>query len=275
MTPPSPEFYSQWRDARLTEALHDTPSSPPPERLLQAIWQHQRLHRDALQTIEGLPLRVLHPGFLNHEAGPDFYQAVIQVGENPPAAGDVEVDPLATDWYSHGHATNPAFAGVILHVIWNGPAKTALPTLRIQPHSDAPIKDLAAWQETEPPYPVEYTGQCYAPLSKLTLDSQDNLLRQAALVRLKTKSESFTRLAHCHGWDAALWRGLFRALGYKHNTWPMQNLAERLPALRALGPTNSCGWQARLLGLSGLLTDDLPGQTPASRQPSCSPSCSA
>ena len=46
----------------------------------------------------------------------------------------------------------------------------------------------------------------------------------------------------------------------------MQTLVEHLPALYTLGPTNSRGWQARLLGLSGLLTDDLPSQTPAARQ---------
>ena len=28
------------------------------------------------------------------------------------------------------------------------------------------------------------------------------------------------------GWEAALWERLFRAIGYKNNIWPMQNLAE-------------------------------------------------
>ena len=53
-----------------------------------------------------------------------------------------------------------------------------------------------------------------------------------------------------------MWEGLFRALGYKHNTWPMHCLAERrgrwLPA-RA----SSLGLQARLLGIGGLLPPEL------------------
>jgi uncharacterized protein DUF2851 len=58
-----------------------------------------------------------------------------------------------------------------------------------------------------------------------------------------------------------LWEGLFRALGYKHNVWPMQRLAE----LRPRWVAGVCGnaqfeIQARLLGLSGLLPTELTGK---------------
>lgn len=266
VNPPSPVFYSQWRSGRIADVLCDAPVRPPPERLLQSIWQHQRIHRDRLRTINGQTLRVLHPGFWNHEAGPDFHRAVVQVGDNLPFTGDIEVDPVASDWFAHGHADNPAFTGVMLHVIWNGPAKTALPTLRLQPHCDAPLNQLAAWHSTEPPFPAEYAGQCRAPLAEMSAEAQNNLLRQAALVRLQIKADIFTRHAREHGWDAALWHGLFRALGYKHNTWPMQNLAERLPAMQRSGTADAIGWQARLLGCAGLLIDNLHAQTASARR---------
>jgi Protein of unknown function (DUF2851) len=58
------------------------------------------------------------------------------------------------------------------------------------------------------------------------------------------------------GWDQALWEGLFRALGYKHNTWPMQCLAEQRQ--RWESPRISpLALQARLLGISGLLPSEL------------------
>ena len=53
-----------------------------------------------------------------------------------------------------------------------------------------------------------------------------------------------------------LWEGLFRALGYKHNVWPMQNLAESR-ARWARGADSAFGLQARLLGISGLLPAEL------------------
>ena len=136
-------FYSQWRLAGTTARVRDARSGPPPERLLQALWQRQRLQRDALRTLDGRPVRVLHPGFWNHEAGPDFRGAVIQFGNEAPIFGQVEVDPVGADWRAHGHAGNPAFAEVILHVSWNGPAHTALPTLLLQPYLDAPWAELA------------------------------------------------------------------------------------------------------------------------------------
>lgn len=42
------------------------------EYLLQVAWHYQRLLRGRLKTLDGKSVRVLHPGFKNHEAGPDF-----------------------------------------------------------------------------------------------------------------------------------------------------------------------------------------------------------
>ena len=58
------------------------------------------------------------------------------------------------------------------------------------------------------------------------------------------------------GWEQALWENLFRALGYKHNLWPMQNLAET-KSRWTRGRGFRVHIQARLLGVSGLLPDDL------------------
>ena len=53
-----------------------------------------------------------------------------------------------------------------------------------------------------------------------------------------------------------MWEGLFRALGYKHNAWPMQNLAESRP-LWSRGAKSPLAFQARLLGIGGLLPGEL------------------
>ena len=250
-------IYSQWRAQSVAAQVCETVGDTPSERLMQSIWQHQRLRREALQTTDGRAVRVLHPGFWNHEAGPDFQRAVIQVGDDFPASGDVEVDPIAADWRAHGHHANPAFEGVILHVIWNGPAKTALPTLRLQPHTDAPLAALADWQAAEPWLPIQFAGKCRAPLAELSTETQDALLSEAAAVRSQNKADDLARHARRHGWESALWHGLFRALGYKHNTWTMQNLAERLTTMRAPVPADATAWQARRLGVAGVLADEL------------------
>ena len=89
---------------------------------------------------------------------------------------------------------------------------------------------------------------------------QARILDAAARVRFQAKAEQFRARARHAGWEQSLWEGLFRALGYKHNVWPMQNLAEgRQRWMRSAEPVLAL--QARLLGLSGLLPVELPRTT--------------
>src|SRR6267142_2653464 len=97
-------FYAQWREQVLAAGLlRETQEEAPSERLLQQIWLHQRLQRDQLKSLDGTPLRVLHPGFWNREAGPDFRNAMVQLGNEPPRSGDVEIDLHLSGWHGHSH----------------------------------------------------------------------------------------------------------------------------------------------------------------------------
>lgn len=263
----APSFYAQWRLRRgMVARLHDDRDSPP-ERLLQAIWQHQRLCRDELTTLDGISVRVLHPGFGNAEGGPDFKGAVIRIGGDPPCAGDVEVDLRASGWRAHGHDRNPAFKHVLLHVVWEAERTVGgPPLLPLRPALDAPLGELSLWLEREPvkPLPEHLRGKCSAPLRVLSQRQLLELLQQAADLRLRTKAAQFQARARHVGWEQTLWEGLFRALGYKHNVWPMQCLAETLQRW-AGGAHSTQALQARLLGISGLLPGELNRVQPGDR----------
>jgi hypothetical protein len=273
----STNFYAEWRvRTGVASVLRDDRNSPP-ERLLQAIWQHQRLRRDQLRTLDGETVRVLHPGFVSVEGGPDFRGAVVQIGDAAPRSGDVEVDIRASGWRTHGHDRNPAFQNVFLHVVWDDvgvhtlvcpgketPNKLKLElqpppaTLSLRSVLDAPLGELSLWLEREPAktLPENLRGKCSAPLRELSAAQVSELLRQAAQVRFEAKAAQFQARARHAGWEQALWEGLFRALGYKHNVWPMHCLAEsreRWARAREL----PLALQARLLGLSGLLPAEL------------------
>jgi hypothetical protein len=253
-------FYAQWRvRCGVVQVLREDLESPP-ERLLQTIWQHQRLRRDQLQTLDGQALRVLHPGFRSLEGGPDFRQALVQWGDEPPRIGDVEVDLRSSGWRAHGHDRNPAFQNVILHVIWDSERSLpgAPPLLLLRPVLDAPLGELSLWLGGESPQtlPESLRGQCCAPLRQLPADQLKALLHQAAEVRLHSKAAQFQARARQAGWDQSLWEGLFRALGYKHNVWAMQRLAELRPRWQKPG-AQALNMQARLFGISGLLPVEL------------------
>jgi hypothetical protein len=188
-------FYAQWRvRSGVIPVLRDEQDSPP-ERLLQTIWQHQRLLREQLTTLDGQPVRILHPGFRSAEGGPDFRGAVVQAGDGPPQSGDVEVDLRPSGWRDHGHDRNPAFKNVILHVIWEGerPVAGAPPTLALKRALDAPLGELSLWLggEAAQELPEELRGECCAPLRTLQPSQLLDLLHQAAHVRWQSKAAQF------------------------------------------------------------------------------------
>lgn len=217
---PSTNQYARWRAQQgWAASLHETPDAPP-EKLLQSIWQQQRLQREQLKTLDGQPVRVLHPGFASVEGGPDFRGAVLQFGDAAPGSGDVEVDLRDSGWRAHGHDQNPAFKHVILHVVWDGKPSTARPpTLSLRDVLDAPLAELALQLEHHSirALPADLSGRCCAPLRELDAATVNALLREAAHVRLQNKAAQCRARARHVGWEQALWEGLFRALGYKQN----------------------------------------------------------
>jgi hypothetical protein len=260
-------FYAAWRThVSVAPVLHDE-DAVPTERLLQTIWQHQRLQRDRLQTTDGRTVRIFHPGFISVEGGPDFGNAVLQIGDDPPQSGDVEIDLRPSGWHAHGHDRNFQFQNVLLHVVWkNEAAPKAFPaaqanrpiTLVLKDILDAPLTELNLSLENEPPrsLPESLRGKCCAPLRELDDAQLTELLREAARVRFEAKAALFRARARHVGWEQALWEQMFRALGYKHNAWPMQHLAESKSQWRR-GADTVLELQARLLGTSGLLPDEL------------------
>ena len=257
---PAENFYAAWRTRFVAPpVLHDE-SGVPTERLLQAIWQHQRLRRDQLKTTDGQSVRIFHPGFISVEGGPDFGNAVLQIGDSPPCSGDVEIDLHSSGWRAHGHDRNPNFENVRLHVVWEslGVPKKHPPTLALKSFLDAPLAELSLSLENEPlrSLPETLRGKCSSPLRELGETQLTELLQAAARVRFQFKAEQFRARARHVGWELALWENLFRALGYKHNVWPMQHLAE-LKSRWSHGANSAFELQTRLLGVSGLLPDEL------------------
>ena len=225
---------------------------------MQNIWHHQRIRRDDLVLLDGRPLKVLHPGFWNHGAGPDFSGAVVQFASGAPVTGDIEVDLDSTGWHGHGHDRNLNFAKVKLHVVWEGDTKTSLPTLALKSFIDAPLAELALWlaSDTAKSYPPQLLGQCAAPLRDFSAAQMEQLLNEAALVRFQRKAHDLQARARQAGWEQALWEGMLRGLGYKQNVWPMQRLGELRSRISAR-KSSVVETQARLLGVSGLLPNEL------------------
>jgi hypothetical protein len=259
VTPSRNNFYANWRQSCRALTAFREDGDLPPERLLQSIWHHQRLRRDELKLIDGRTLRVLHPGFWNHGAGPDFRDSVLQIESDAPFSCDVEIDLQASGWHAHAHDRNPNFTNVRLHVLWAAEANSVFPTLTLKGVLDAPLAEIALWLGTDAAkrFPDELLGQCASPLRDLSDEQLEVLLNEAALVRMQSKAMEIHARARQCGWEQALWEGMLRALGYKQNVWPMQRIGELRARLCDGGTLGAEQLQSRLLGVSGLLPTDV------------------
>ncbi len=229
------------------------------EKWMYPFWAHQRLKVDFLQTIDGTPIKVLHPGFSNLESGPDFKNAFIAIGDNPPRQCDVELDIDASNWQQHAHHLNPSFKHVALQVVWNKPkdflSADGRAILHLREFLDSPLEELLEWENSDEAndIPDNTLGKCASFFQNFSETECNSLYKQAALIRIKSKSLSIAATARIYGWEQALLIHLLRGLGYKQNAWPMQKLGELMPSLNV--PLENM--QALLLGIAGIIPQKL------------------
>jgi hypothetical protein len=228
------------------------------ERFLQILWNEQRL-TPILRTVDAQLVEVISPGTWNVEGGPDFRNAVVRIGGRL-CRGAVEVHGRAADWFRHGHEQNPAYAEVILHVVWQAGdrhASPALPCLELRAHLEAPLRDLfEELQATVYPYARQVSPGVCAMRWAMTDDATvQRLLRTAALARFEDKTLRLQRHAVAVGPAQAAYEALFEALGYKANRVPFRALARQVPLQRLRQLPDHPAREAILFGAAGLLPD--------------------
>ncbi|MDX1314863.1 MAG: DUF2851 family protein, partial [Eudoraea sp.] len=107
------------------------------ESLLHGLWEQQRLPFFGLKLSSGEELQIWDPGKLNTNAGPDFIDARIAIGQTL-WVGHVEMHLKSSDWNAHGHTNDANYQNVILHVVWEddkpilGYHNSAIPTLQLK-----------------------------------------------------------------------------------------------------------------------------------------------
>src|SRR5436190_15371162 len=86
------------------------------EDFLHHLWKFKLYNRLKLKTTDGETVEVVNTGQHNTDAGPDFFNAKVKVG-NTLWAGNVEIHLKSSDWKKHSHHLDGAYKNVILHVV--------------------------------------------------------------------------------------------------------------------------------------------------------------
>ena len=234
-----------------------------PELELQALWFSGAFGRN-FRTTTGKAVRIIQFGEWNRGAGPDFIQTAVEV-DGELVTGPLELDPLASDWDSHGHAENPAFREVVLHVVFRPDARRMF--TRTVDHREVPQVVITEMQLSDAlnrplrEVAIAHPGRCVTPLKHLPAGAIERLLGEAALHRAATKAARWLRMEDAHGRDAALFQATAETLGYGGNALSMRLLAQRapLPLLKAEGEAA----ESILFGTAGFLSADQHDLSPA------------
>lgn len=219
------------------------------------LWQASPWGARLLRTTAGEQIQIVYPGRRNLGPGPDFLDAIIALDGRRVRHGHVEIHTATSAWRAHGHAADPAYHSVMLHVVWEDDG----------PVAGGPLRTLALGPHFPQGMPEEYVARHlpdFQPCADLHTKSDamtvGMLFGALGERRLRTKAEIMLAAIEHDGPAQALYAALLDALGYSQNREPFRQLAEGLPwsvveSLLRAGSDAAHHGEALFLGAAGLL----------------------
>ncbi|MFN4299165.1 MAG: DUF2851 family protein [Thermaurantimonas sp.] len=226
------------------------------ESVLHFVWKNRLFKPLLLKTFDGKPVEILHPGYQNHDSGPDFQNARIRI-DGQLWAGNVEIHVHASQWRQHGHHLDQAYRNVVLHVVHS------VDIFPLDP-SEPPILELKNYLEPEIVNKAENlltsTDEiaCANQIKNVDDKTKMAMISRAAIERLEQKQLEKSEVLASLDYDYHKWllSEVFKAFGLKANTQPMQSLAIRVPLSKVVQLADErLSIEALLYGLASLLPD--------------------
>ncbi|MBV8087289.1 MAG: DUF2851 family protein, partial [Chloroflexi bacterium] len=228
------------------------------EAWLAGVWARQAFDRRELRTTSGLDFQVVYPGLQVGGAGPDFRDAILALPDGRLVRGDVEIHLHSHGWEQHGHRRDPAYDGVLLHVVLVAGGRT-------YNSQGEPVLTLALGERLQGRPPGEanrlaetraqltyVVAPCRGRLPRLQPGELNGLLRSLALERFQAKQAVFEGELAVYEPEQVLYAGLLEALGYSRNREPFRDLARLVPIEAIACARTAKGIEALLLDGAGL-----------------------
>jgi len=206
------------------------------------------------KLVDGRDITILNPGRLNSDAGPDFFNSRIRIGDTE-WAGNIEIHVKASDWHRHGHSADKAYDNVVLHVVAVDDARirredgSEIPQLLIS----APMEILEAYDMLSSP---EHKHPCRNFTATLSPLQKEEWIAGLGMERLQEKAgRILDTLDILNGdWEQTCFAAVARALGFGLNGSPLEILARNIPLkIIAHHADNPVQTEALLFGQAGML----------------------
>jgi len=229
------------------------------ESILHYVWQNKLFTSHDLKTTDGETLEIIDVGRSNTDAGPDFFNAKIKIGDTL-WAGNVEMHICSTEWYKHNHQWDKTYDSVILHVVLKADSEVC------RRNGDRiPQFELNYPKQLELNYDHLFSEQKWIPCSdKICLVPAIFIqsFKSALLIeRMEQKMNSIEQLLleNNQHWEEAFYITLARNFGFGTNSQAFESLAKSV-SISILGKhkDNMLQLEALLFGQAGLLNLDMP-----------------
>lgn len=241
------------------------------EAFLHYLWQHQMVCK-GLATTDGQPIVVHRAGELNRDAGPDFFNALVVIG-NVEWAGNIEVHLRSSDWNTHRHSRDKGYNNVILHVVYEHDCEIQLengnvpPTLELKHYIHPAL--VANYESLIQPSTTDGVP-CAQRLPGVPSFIVNSCLDRMTVERIEAKSQVVRRLLdESRGnWEQTCYWLMARYFGGKVNALSFELLAKATDQrFLARWKDNPRRTEALLMGQAGMLEgyfeDDYPRQLQA------------
>lgn len=228
-----------------------------PEDFLHHIWRTCNFQLRDLSTLEGASLYIRNPGTWNHNQGPDFLDARLQI-DGIEWHGQVELHVHSQDWFKHGHHLDPLYNNTILHVCLSSHGKpifredgTSIPELVLQDRIDPSLMHRYKQLQLE-----EASLPCQSHLDRVEEKTIQKTLSSVAVERSMDKVAKISaRLQqNVQDWEQMLWEEILSMLGGPVNREVFRELAQRVPIQKLRKQQDKQeDLEALLFGAAGML----------------------
>ena len=225
------------------------------EAFVQKLWHEQRFFDTNMGAIDGRAIRVLKPGIWNHNEGPDFMHAEIEI-DGKLHVGDVEIHVQSSEWYAHKHHLNSRYNRVILHAVFFNDDFNL--RTRLQNNKRIPTLELLRWVAVDTgdlhddAKDAATDGVCRVTGNQLNIEVLRGVFESLGRERFLEKAESMRLLRTRLDFEQLLYEGIMEALGYERNSKALRELAQHVPFMD-FDQKSELEIQAILFGVAGLL----------------------
>lgn len=226
------------------------------EDFLHYLWKFKKFDGLNLKSVQGEEITIIKTGDYLELAGPDFFNAHIEIG-NQKWAGNVEIHLKSSDWYLHNHEKDAAYKNVILHVVWENDTaifredNTEIPVLVLKDYVSKEIIDNYNALVS----PKTWIS-CERQLKEIDRFVFKNWQERLFFERLERKSKFIDQLLEetNQDWEAVLFCLLAKNFGLNTNGNSFLQIAKAIPfSVIRKESFEVENLEALLFGTSGLL----------------------